>query len=287
MGRLKNFHKGWQNEKLAAYLLSRISFVAQPSSNGDDIGTDLFCTLFKKQDKEKAREELSPTASFAIQIKSNKDPINLSTSLQYLDLLRIPYFVGVAGLLRLDIYSVETLPYIFAWKGREYLDEPSVELRLVDDNMELNAENCLLDGKSLRCPRIATLKGVFSEPAFDCAANRLVEICERAQINIASRLAEEHVYQFPDGSTTALAGEGSARHYRKNLMLRLAEAFANVRWRCDVDMAGVAEEFKTLEEVAGSLEMAGYPVPDELKRNMGKARSRLCASESLGSGQVR
>ena len=40
------FKRGWDREKLAEYILSRFSFVAKPSTVSDDLGTDLFCTLF-------------------------------------------------------------------------------------------------------------------------------------------------------------------------------------------------------------------------------------------------
>jgi hypothetical protein len=40
--------RGWENEHLAAVLLSGVSFIAHPLTIGDDIGSDFFCTLFEK-----------------------------------------------------------------------------------------------------------------------------------------------------------------------------------------------------------------------------------------------
>jgi hypothetical protein len=40
-------HNGWDNEHLATFLLSRIAFVATPVKVGDDIGIDVFCTVFE------------------------------------------------------------------------------------------------------------------------------------------------------------------------------------------------------------------------------------------------
>jgi len=65
MPHLERFRKGWENEHLATFLLSRLSFVANPVRVGDDLGTDLFCTLF-----EVAEGELFPRNSFAVQAKA-------------------------------------------------------------------------------------------------------------------------------------------------------------------------------------------------------------------------
>lgn len=42
MGPLRQTRLGWENEQLAHYLLSRFSFVAHPSTVGDDLGSDFF-----------------------------------------------------------------------------------------------------------------------------------------------------------------------------------------------------------------------------------------------------
>lgn len=47
MGHLYNYREGWQSENLANYILSKFSFVAQPTNVSNDIGTDFYCTLFK------------------------------------------------------------------------------------------------------------------------------------------------------------------------------------------------------------------------------------------------
>jgi hypothetical protein len=40
MDQLYRFRKGWENENLAQYLLSRVAFIARPVSVSDDLGTD-------------------------------------------------------------------------------------------------------------------------------------------------------------------------------------------------------------------------------------------------------
>jgi hypothetical protein len=47
VAQLGRFRKGWENEHLASFLLSRIAFVANPLTVADDIGSDFFCTLFE------------------------------------------------------------------------------------------------------------------------------------------------------------------------------------------------------------------------------------------------
>ena len=46
MPHLLSPRKGWENENLAAYLLSRFSFIVQPSSIADDVGSDFFAGGF-------------------------------------------------------------------------------------------------------------------------------------------------------------------------------------------------------------------------------------------------
>jgi hypothetical protein len=59
-------HKGWENEHLATFLLSRIAFVAGPVTVADDIGTDIFCTLFEVG-KHKGQDVLLPRSSIESQ----------------------------------------------------------------------------------------------------------------------------------------------------------------------------------------------------------------------------
>ena len=115
MPQLKNPHKGWTNEHIAKSILSKFCFIAEPSSIGDDVGTDLFCTYFKIDDKK-----LFPHDSFAIQIKSNYDDIDVSKNLQYYNNLEIPFFVGVVdnfNSIKLNIFSGESICHFFTLFG--------------------------------------------------------------------------------------------------------------------------------------------------------------------------
>lgn len=100
----EDFRKGWNNEKLANYLLSQFSFTAQPTNTGDDVGIDFFCTTFQKKDKM-----LYPRSSFAIQVKSNRDAFDITDKMEFFYKLELPYYVGVVDNDKrsMEIYSGE------------------------------------------------------------------------------------------------------------------------------------------------------------------------------------
>ena len=107
--------KGWENERLAEYLLSRFSFVAQPSSIADDLGSDFFCTIFKIIDAS-GRDSLIPRSSFAIQVKSSVAKVSVDNKIDYLLGLELPFFIGVVRQSppEMSIYSAELLPVLFS-----------------------------------------------------------------------------------------------------------------------------------------------------------------------------
>jgi hypothetical protein len=78
------FRKGWENEHLATFLLSRISFVSQPITVGDDVGSDFFCTLFEARQSDSV-EMLFLRNSFAIQVKSSKADVVATNKIEYLE----------------------------------------------------------------------------------------------------------------------------------------------------------------------------------------------------------
>jgi hypothetical protein len=116
---------GWENERLALFLLSRLSFVAHPSSVGDDVGSDFFCTLFERE-QVNGNKMLVARNSFAIQVKSSPEVFDVTNKLGYLQKLELPFFVGVVDqtALLLKIYSGEYLPILFNEK------KPALRLRL-------------------------------------------------------------------------------------------------------------------------------------------------------------
>lgn len=158
MAHLLTPRKGWENEKLASYLLSRFSFVAQPTSVADDLGSDFFCTIFEIQDHS-GTDVLAPRSSFAIQVKSSTSEVSMDNKIDYLDRLQMPFFIGVVtqtpGMMR--IYSAELLVFLFAHKGRprrlSILPIPASDLNLN------NYIDCIeSDYFRLRCPQVAEFR---------------------------------------------------------------------------------------------------------------------------------
>jgi len=119
MGHLKTTRIGWENERLAEFLLSRISFIANPAKNSDDLGTDFICTLFREETKNGILQ-LFPTNSFAIQAKTGEPAeLDVSKHLDYLRGLELPFFVGFVDQEKtsLRIYSSHHLPALFSGTG--------------------------------------------------------------------------------------------------------------------------------------------------------------------------
>src|SRR5262249_54759305 len=92
-------HKGWEKEHLATFLLSRLAFVSSPIKVGDDVGTDIFCTLFErrmhKTEEGKEYPVLLPRNSIAVQVKPNREPVDIAPHLDYLERLEVPYYLGI------------------------------------------------------------------------------------------------------------------------------------------------------------------------------------------------
>ena len=91
----------------------------------------------------------------------------------------------------------------------------------------------------------------------------LLGICTRAQGNIATRLSEEHIYDFDGkGNFQILAGSGSAHHFRVNLLKRLVDVFSNLDWELNagVPAQDLMREFRAFERLYHELEEI-YPPP--------------------------
>lgn len=208
MPHLLTFRKGWENERLAAYLLSRISFVAHPTSSADDLGSDFFCTIFEAQDVS-GQDALLPRISFAIQVKSSTSAVTVDNKIEYLMGLELQFFIGVVSQTpaEMKIYSGEFLPLLFAEEGTP------VKLSLVPVPTGFDPNN-YYEGKGtqeirLRCPQVTTIGVDDDRPAIAKSVYTLLRICKRARGNIATRLNEEHIYDVNGfGLHKIIAGSG-------------------------------------------------------------------------------
>ncbi len=232
MPHLAVIRKGWQNEHIAAFILSRFAFVAHPAKIGDDIGTDFFCTFFGTIQQHK-KDYLVPEHSFAIQIKSGGKLINVSKQIDFLSRLELPFFIGIVNQNKslLSIYSGEYLPIFFPHKG---IPE-SLKLELYSKPDFTYDSYCteIQDKKyHLRCPKVTTLSATMKDSEIREETKRLKEIAKRTQKNIAAWSNDENIYSVgKDGrDTIILAGYGSEKVFRDNFKKRLAEVFHNLMW---------------------------------------------------------
>jgi hypothetical protein len=235
MPHLAVMRRGWQNEHLAAFILSRMAFVAHPAKIGDDVGTDFFCTFFEVLTQE-GTDYLVPRTSFAIQIKSSGTTIDVTKQIEYLIRLELPFFVGIIDQEHstLTIYSAEYLPVFFSHLG--------IPNRLTFDlcpNHNFRPESYFEDmgdkSYKLKCPMISTLSVSMSPQALAEESQRLRKIATRIHENIAARTSCEYVFNVGyDGQSPAIvAGSGSIKVFRANFKKRLAEAFSNLSWIAD------------------------------------------------------
>lgn len=230
MAHLYKIRTGWEGERLAHYLLSRFSFVAQPTTIADDVGSDFYCTIFDALDSNPPTIE--PRISFAIQVKSNADKLEAHNKVQYLHRLEIPFFIGVVDQTRaeLKIFSAERYPMMTSVFGLR----KKLWLRPVEKD---DPRNCYdgwsdPDGVILDCYHVVTFSVLEDRRALRTKVEMLLALCQRAVANIGSRRAEEHIYQWDDEATTysIVAGPGSIKYFRDNMYKRLAEAFYNFEY---------------------------------------------------------
>ncbi len=247
------FKRGWDREKLAEYILSRFSFVAKPSTVSDDLGTDLFCTLFRLEEKGGVDYPL-PLSSFAIQIKSSDHPFDFTTNIDYLKNLEIPFFCGVVNenLKELSIFSGENLPKFFPHIGplQKLTIKPINRDQMITpyDPMEGRKYNY-----TVFFPKLMTI-GINSDKE-DLAktVGELSDLCSLIHGNISTVKMQEYIFEEYDrDSYSILAGPGSAKQFRNNFMKRLAENFYNLEWlynQCnDEQKKELIKEFRIYEE---------------------------------------
>ena len=229
MSHLNATRKGWQNEHLGLFILSKFAFCANPVTVSDDLGSDFFCCLFETR-TEKGIEVALPLNSFAIQLKSSPKPFDVSNKIEYLSRLEIPFFVGVVKRLKLSIYSGEYLPLFFSEKG----NPRKLHMQLVNrGRLSLSQRYSeFAPGKfRLRCPRVVTVRASTSKVEIKKVVRNLNELCARIHGNIATRRTDEHVYAIPGKAAyLIMAGPGSAKVFRRNFYWRLAEVFYNFVW---------------------------------------------------------
>jgi hypothetical protein len=274
---LLTFRKGWENERLAAYLLSRISFVAHPASIADDLGSDFFCTIFEIHELS-GKDALMPRISFAIQVKSSDADVSADNKIEYLMGLELPFFIGVVTQSppEIRIYSAELLPLLFSEIGRPTgLSLIPVDVFDPDNYYEVDSNRDV----RLKCHLVATLGVNDDRTTLTPKVNALLGICMRAHGNIATRVNEEHIYDINGkGLYKIVAGPGSALHFRLNFAKRLGEVFYNllhILGEAPPDTTLIAE-FKAFEALYQDLERVyGKSMPEFVSVPYGQLKAKM------------
>lgn len=265
MGHLRSTRIGWENERLAEFLLSRISFIANPAKTSDDVGIDFICTLFR-QERKNGCDQLFPTSSFAIQLKTGApEVLDVSKHLDYLRGLEIPFFLGFVDQshLALHVYSCHHLPALFSSAStaiNELQLVPVPTLNRDDIYQDLKASATpSKDTPRLRVAHVATLKATATLAEIEAGASKLANQCSKTLKDIAAKVSGEHFFHLDEQVFYVSAGGNSVQTFRINLSKRILEAFVNLHWmlKNGQDRNMIEPEFKVYESLYRELKKLG------------------------------
>lgn len=251
MSHLIKFRKGWQSEHLAKYILSKFSFIAEPINISDDLGSDFFCTIFEIEKKG----FLLPQSSFAIQIKSNKQEVDITNKLSYLENLEIPFFAGVVDrkLQKLTIYSGESIPHFFSLYGNPS-NQNRTFIKLNDKIGDDKFVSIIGSNYYLNFPKILEIDSEFDYEKNKNFITPIIKLITLIQKNLSAKKSQEYVFDISDSDNVIIySGSGSAKVYMKNLYKRIAEAFLNVLWIAQNENDMRKAEFIIYEETLNKL----------------------------------
>jgi len=282
MAGLYSFRKGWERENLARYILSRIAFIAHPATVSDDLGSDYFCTLFEIQKKD-GQKYLIPRSSFAIQIKSDKNPFNASKHIAYLRELEIPYFVGVVyeDRLSLEIYSGESLHRMFSYVGSidELTIAPTDDLTTISFDPPEPRKGVY----KVFFPKICELRADMAISELIKVSTEINKFCRLILGNISTSNNNENIYHDRNGGIYIMAGSGSAKVFRENFCERLAECFYNLIWLHLNGQSDLYNEFIVYDDLYKSIKQltGAYPyLPKYLTMSHGEATKLFKKNDS-------
>jgi hypothetical protein len=252
--------KGWQNEHLATFLLSRVAFVASPLTVGDDIGTDLFCTLFETA-THNGHPVLLPRSSIAVQIKSSRKPIDIVPQLEYIARLEIPYYLGIVDqqALTLELFSARFLPALLSLKGRH----SKLVLAPVDEFIRDFRPRDEQGVYTLYCHKVATLAASDNEAAILQSADAIRKDSRAALRAIASRINEEYTFEITETEIEVYAGSDSEQTFRRAFFRRLGEVYFNLSRLFDNGQPASEAEMDAFVGIVDDLRTAG-DVPDSV-----------------------
>lgn len=225
-----SYRQGWQSENIARFLLSKFSFISNPSTISDDLGSDFLCTLFKIE-----KGNLYPNNSFAIQIKSKGDnKIDITNKMSYLGNLEIPFFVGVVDRdkLKISIYAGE---YICDYhSSSEGVGIKKFYIKLIEkreEPLKMFENEKKGDKLFILFPKVIEVDAKYDYSKEPDKLKDLFSICRLMQENISSINSNEYIFKrFNSDFVWIYAGPTSIKHFQNNFLKRLAEVFHNLSW---------------------------------------------------------
>lgn len=253
MPHIAKFREGWTNENLAQFLLYKFSFTANPSKIADDIGIDFFCTLFTKR-KEKSTTYLLPRNSFAIQIKSNRDLIDISNNLDLYINLELPFLVGVVNQkeLKISIYSGEFFQPFFSFKGTDLKLKINLTERLDSYTIENYFEEVDNNDFLIDFPFLMEISARDEDKEIENKSLLLQETCSCIFDNISAKRNNEFIFKIRNNNSYQpfmFAGPGSVKSFRNNVINRITEAFYNVDMLSNINLEYIdLKEFEMYKE---------------------------------------
>lgn len=263
MAHMSKFRKGWEKENLARYILSKFSFISHPATVSDDVGTDYFCTLFEKVEKDyktkrgniKKDTFIYPKNSFAIQIKSRRNAFDITDKISYYDSLSIPFFIGIVSekKLSITIYSGDIVPEMFALVGLpkdgDEMEGIKVKIKYCEER-EPHGQRAGQTEYTVPFYKIGIVKAENTYEDLKSFIEAFSKLLENYQRNILSKKNDENIYYdvVNDRLSNIVTGPGSWQVCRKNYFERLQELMANLLWYIpnimnDDDIEKFLEEF--------------------------------------------
>lgn len=249
---LAKIRKGWQNENLARYILSKFSFISQPVTIADDIGSDFFCTTFQTISEDDS-DYLIPKNSFAIQIKSRKSSFPLSNKLEYLNGLEIPFCIGICNqtTLELTLFSGEYLiPFFVDVKN-------PANLRVEFCERDTEGEIYWQDNNGnyvIKFPKLITISGHLTEADQTNVVSVLSEFCNLISKNIVDRKNGEYI--FREYASTRVLIPFTVSYVKSSLEKRVSKIFFELTWLLERKAEIFSpEELLTCQDLSDSLSL--------------------------------
>ena len=233
---LNNRRQGTLSEILANYLIANVAFVSNPILNNNDIGIDMYCTLFETK-LIKSIPYNMPIQSFGLQIKSSSNSDieeNMTKYLDFLPNLEIPLYFGIVNKqeAKMDIHSCEGLPFLFSHKG-EGIENLFFQFVPRSDESTLHFERMNENGEKeyvLKCPKVVTLSDKTNYYQEKNLMDDFKKINRIYLENLQRRSLTVFVFKTFWDTYTVYSGSGSLQSFMPNFMTNLEIVLIHIQY---------------------------------------------------------